>query len=203
MAIDERVATRITELKAKWDTATTGNAVIQGFGDISMYMPVDLTSVAPVKIPGRLARLCGFTKDETPAAMTIWKPAPKEYTRKDTNRAVVPQGSGRSGGKSTGFYRVYVNLKTPVAYTRKTKTVTLKQVGVKVPYIVPIAGVMIFLNKHSDAAKKPPSFETVNRTYQVLNIDYTDPSLGEKTDGKSEGADQASTPVTNENNSKK
>lgn len=205
MAIDTSVAAKLTVLKTKWNSLTTGNDLIKGVEDILMYMPVDKTSVVPVKIPGRIARFLGFTKDETPSGFGIWTPPEKDYSRKDANRATTPIGTAKRSGKSTGFYRVWVNLKTPIPFTRKTKTVNLTSVGMRVPYIVPIAGVMCFLWNHSDAAKRPLSFETVNSVYYLKAITYTDASLGEK-GAKSEKepeSDTASEGVGQPNNTSK
>ena len=205
MTLDSTIATQITALKAKWDAATGENAAINGGGgSVFMLFPVDKTSVIPVKVSGRVIRLLGITKDETPTGFKYFARPTGDYTRKDNNRATIPDG-GSIPITRTGFYRVFVNLKSSIAYKRRAKTVQLQQVTINVPYVVPIAGVMCFLYNHASSTLRPPSFETVNKTYRVVNVAYTSDFLGEKSN-KSEKPESEQTSEgggSAKNNSKK
>lgn len=110
-----------------------------------------------------------------------YKPKPRESTSADANRRVGGGTRGRSlDPKLLGQKEVWINLKTPVKYKRKTQEVFLTRINMRVPDLISIDCLNYFLYEMSSADKRPETFETNHKRYYVSKIEQA--KLGELSD---------------------
>lgn len=179
---DASIANAIDKARIKWETK--GSLPHARGMKVPLYFPVDKTSKTIVMVPYILCRLYSCTKDESPDSSKIFAPA-NDYTSTNPNRQKQQKGSQLPDrGKFQAFYRVWVELVEPIEWTRNSKQVYLREVGLNIPYNVGISGVQVGLAAHfGTTATSPSIFKTTNRTYRVGSVKaYDSAFLGERSD---------------------
>lgn len=193
MATDAAVAARIQQLTTAWNESYTGDNAHRAPGRVNLWFPVDSTSCMVVPVSGRVIRFCGITADAIGGSFKQYKPKPRESTSADANRRVGGGTRGRSlDTKLLGQKEIWINLKVPVKYKRKTKEVFLTRINMRVPDLISIDCLNFFLWEMCSADKRPETFETNHKLYYISKIEQA--KLGELSD-KVESADSSQAAV--------